>query len=163
MAKADFDALKTAATSKQASLPDKDQAFQVAEGNLHETDAELADLVTAALQQGRAQFRSGTEREVIDAVPTQPAQQPPGQPTISQATGGAGVVHLEFDAPHATSFDVFQKKSAETAFSKVGDDIVEHSYGDGLLVVAGTYNFKVVGRNSLGEGPESEVATFTVV
>jgi hypothetical protein len=162
MARTDFDALKTAATTKQQDLPEKDQAFQVAEGNLHATDAEIADLVTAALQQGRAQFKSGTEREVIDAVPNEPAQQPPGQATISQATGGTGTVHLEFDAPHATSFDVFQKKAADVAFAKVADDIIEHSYGDGKLTIAGSYNFKVVGRNSLGEGPESTVSTVNV-
>ena len=51
--------------------PDADQplrrrAFQVAEGDLHEMAAQLSDLVTAALQQGRAQFRSGTERQAQD-------------------------------------------------------------------------------------------------
>lgn len=161
MAKTDFDALKTAATSKQADLPDKDQAFQVAEGNLHEMDAELADLVTAALQQGRAQFPSGTEREVIDAVPNEPAQQPPGQATISQATGGSGTVHLVFDAPHATSFDVFQKKINDPVFTKVGDDIVGTTY-DGVGISAGDWQFRVVGRNSLGEGPQSAVSNVTV-
>jgi hypothetical protein len=164
MDKAAFDVLKGSAKTKKTDLPDKDQAFQVAEGNLHATDADLADFATAALAQGRAQFRSGPAREVIDAIPTEPAQQPPGQAVISQATGGAGTLHLVFDAPHATSFDVFQKKTSEpaSAFTKVADDIVEHSYGDGLVVVAGSYNFKVTGRNSLGEGPESEVSTVNV-
>jgi hypothetical protein len=35
----------------------------VAEGDLHEMAAQLSDFVTAALQQGRAPFQSGTERE----------------------------------------------------------------------------------------------------
>lgn len=51
--------------------PDPDQrlrrrAFQVAEGDLHEMAAQLSDFVATALQQGRAQFRSGTEREAQD-------------------------------------------------------------------------------------------------
>jgi hypothetical protein len=38
----------------------------VAEGDLHEMAAQLSDFVTAALQQSRAQFRSGMEREAWD-------------------------------------------------------------------------------------------------
>lgn len=160
MTKTDFDALLSAAKTKQKDLPDKDQAFQVAEGNLH-TDSELSDLVTASLQQGRAQFRSGTERDVIDAVPNEPAQQPPGQAVITEATGGAGAAHLVFDAPHATSFDILRKKAADPLFAPDADDIIEHVY-DATGLTPGTYNFKVIGRNSLGEGPESAVATVTV-
>jgi hypothetical protein len=123
--------------------------------------AELGDFATAALQQGRAQFRSGTEREVIDAVPNEPAQQQPAKAEITEATGGAGTAHLVFGASHATSFDVFQKKAGQPAFTKVADDIIETTYNaTGLL--AAEYSFKVVGRNSLGVGPESDVSVVVV-
>jgi len=81
--------------------------------------------------------------------------------TITQATGGPGVINLTFDAEHSTSFDVFQKKSTDALFAKVADDIIENSYS-GSLVPPGIYNLKVVGRNSLGEGPESDVSNVMV-
>ncbi len=163
MTKAAFDGIMNSITSKQADLPDADQAFQVAEGNLHEKLEEMADLVTASLQQGRAQFKTGTEREVLEAIPNEPAQQPPAQPeiTVSEQTG-PGAVHLEFQANHATSFDVFRKLVADPIFLKVVDDGIAISYDATGLTAGSKYLFKVVGRNSLGEGPESEVATILV-
>ena len=162
MAKADFDALLLALTTKGDGLPDKDQAFQVAEGNLHDTDADMADLVTAALAQGRAQFPSGAAREVIDAVPTVPASLPPGQAVIAAATSpGAGKAHLEFDANHATSFDVLQKAPGAVSFVKVVDDEIEKSY-EATGLTPGVYEFKVLGRNSLGDGAESAASPVTV-
>lgn len=162
MDKTAFDKLLGSITTKQKALPNIDQAFQVAEGNLHETDAELADLVAAALVQGRAQFRDGMEREVLDAVPSEPAQQPPAQAEITKAESpSAGTVRLEFDAPHATSFDVLRKKQTDTDYTKVIDDGIDRFY-DATGLAAGKYDFKVIGRNSLGEGPESEVATVSV-
>ena len=44
------------------------QTWTADEKDLH---GGLSDLVKASLQQGRAQFRSGMEREVIDAVPSE--------------------------------------------------------------------------------------------
>jgi hypothetical protein len=162
MDKTAFDALLTSMTSKQTTLPNTDQAFQVAEGNLHETDAEMGDLISASLQQGRAQFKSGMEREVIDAIPTEPPQHAPDQAVISVINSlGGGVIHLEFDAQHATSFDVFQKLTSDPDFAKVVDDGIARTYDATGLNVGKDYSFKVVGRNSLGEGPESDVATKT--
>jgi hypothetical protein len=162
MAKTDFDSLLTSMATKQAGLPDKDQAFQVAEGNLHDTNADVADLVTAALAQGRAQFPSGASREVIDAIPTVPATQAPSQAVISQATSpGAGKAHLVFDANHGTSFDVLMKAPGAATFTKVVDDAVEKTY-DATGLTAGLYQFEVIGRNSLGDGAASAAVSVTV-
>lgn len=69
---------------------------------------------------------------------------------------------LEFDAPHATSFDVFQKLQADTIFTQVAEDIITRTYDSEKLDPEAIFEFKVVGRNSLGGGPESAVASITV-
>lgn len=162
MEKAVFSALLDAITTQQGNLPSTDQAFQVAEGKLHETNAEMNDLITAALQQGRAQFKSGAEREVIDAIPNEPASHEPNQPVISVSTSpGAGKVHLEFDAAHATSWDVLQKAPAAADFTKVVDDGLIKTY-DATGLSAGAYQYQVIGRNSLGDSPPSDPVTVTV-
>jgi hypothetical protein len=51
------------------------------------------------------------------------------------------------------------KKQADAAFTQVADDTIARTH-DATGLVAGTnYNFKVTGRNSLGEGPESGVVS----
>lgn len=137
--------------------------FQVAEGGLHTAEKSMEDFNTNALIQGRGQFPPGTaNREVIDAIPTQPATQAPGQAVITNANSpAAGAAHLDYDAPHATSWDVFRKGLADTAFVKVANDVIVKAY-DATGLVAGTYEFKVIGRNSKGDGPESAVSTISV-
>ena len=78
------------------------------EGTLRSQNDTWDDFVTAALAQGRANYPESTEgRSYIDAIPTQPATQSPGPAVITIATSPAPeAVHLEFDAPHATSFQV---------------------------------------------------------
>jgi len=163
MDKAAFDALLVAARTKHTGFAAVDQDFQVEQGNLHEATEVLEDFVTAALIIGRAQFLPGTtEREVIDAIPSEPASQPPEQVVISVATSpAAGAAHLEFDAERATEFDVLQKGPGDPDFVVVGDDIITKTY-DATGLAAGSYDFKVIGRNSQGAGPESAVSTIVV-
>ncbi len=163
MDKATFDALLTAARTKVNGLAAVDQDYQVAQGDLHEQTERLEDFVTSALITGRAQFPPGTpEREVIDAIPTEPAQQPPDQTVISAATSPApGSAHLEFDADGATQFDVLQKGPGDPDFAVVAADLITTTY-DATGLAAGSYDFKVIGRNSQGPGPESTVATINV-
>ena len=162
MAKTDFDLLLTAISTQQAALPDIDQAFQKAEGDLHERDADNADVATAALIQGRAQFRSGTAREMIDAVPTAPAQQAPNQALISAANSPApGQAHLVYDAQGGTSFDILHKAPGTLAFIKVADDVIERTYNASGLP-SGVHEYKIVPRNSVGDGPVSAVSSITV-
>ena len=95
------------------------QDYENAQGDLHVKIDALEDFVGNALIQGRAQFTVGTNaREVIDAIPTEPSQQPPDQAVISAATSPAGgQVHLAFDAPHATSFEILHKGPGGTPAS----------------------------------------------
>jgi len=73
----------------------------------------LNNFVTSALAQGRSPYDEGSaEREIINAVPTETAEQEPGQAIISGAAQtGAGVVHLVSGAPHATNFDVLHRRA----------------------------------------------------
>ena len=118
--------------------------------------------IVFAFFQGRAQFRTGAAREVIDAIPTEPPSQPPAQAVISAASSPkAGEVHLEFDANHATSFDVLQKAPGAPSFVTVSDDQLAKTY-DATGLTAGAYQYQVIGRNSLGVGPVSDPASVTV-
>ena len=158
-----FEALVTAANTKQNGMAAIDQEYQLAQGDLHEKTETLEDFVTTAMIIGRAQFLPGTpERDVIDAIPNEPSQQNPGKPTITVATSpAAGQAHLEFDANSATKFDVLRKAQGAADFSVVATDLVVNSY-DASVSPAGSYQFKVVGKNSQGSGAESDVATVVV-
>ena len=172
MSKAAFDAFVIAIEGTEGPPPvigtaaakaAAESAFEVAEGALHAAEATMQDFCTNALIQGRGQFTEGTpEREVIDAIPTQPATQPPGQAVITVATSpAAGAAHLVFDAPHMTSADVFRKGPGDAAFAKVANDIITKTY-DAAGLAAGLHEFKVVGRNSKGDGLESAVSGVNV-
>ena len=163
MDKVAFDALVTTAKTKQTGFAAVDQDYQVAQGDLHEKTEALEDFTTTAMIIGRAQFLPGTpEREVIDAIPSEPAQQSPDQAVISVATSpAAGAVHLEFDAAGATSFDVLEKGPGDPDFAVVAADIITTTY-DATGLAAGSYDFKVVGKNSQGPGPDSAVSTIVV-
>ena len=152
---------KRSATKRPRS-PATNQAFELAEGNLHDTNATMADLITAALTQGRAQFKSGAAREVIDAIPTEPASHEPNQPVISVSTSpGAGKVHLEFEAGHATSFDVLEKAPGAAGFTPVAEDSLLKTY-DATGLTPGAYQYQIIGRNSLGDSPPSDPVTVNV-
>ncbi len=163
MDKAAFDALLTTLKTKQAAFATVDQDYEITQGNLHEGLDALEDFVTAALIQGRAQFVEGTaEREVIDAIPLEPSQQPPAEPTISVATSpGPGQVHLEYAAAGATSYDVLQKAPGATEFIVVAADVIVTTY-DATGLAAGSYDYQVMGRNSRGDGPVSAVSAVVV-
>ena len=118
----------------------------------------MADFNTNALIQGRGQFPPGTaNREVIDAIPIQPATQLPGQAVITNAASpAAGAAHFDYDAAHGTSWDVFHKGPGQPAFVKVASDVIVKAY-DTTGLAAGAHEYKVVPRNSRGDGPASAV------
>jgi len=163
MTKAAFDTKLTALKTAQSAFVTAVEDFEMDEGDLHAKDAHLADLAVAALAEGRAQFNNGTaQREVIDSIPTTPASQAPNQAVISVATSpAASQAHLEFDALHATSFDVLHKGPSDTEFTNVADDIIEKVYNANGLA-PGNHEYKIIGQNSRGNGPESAVSTIAV-
>ncbi len=121
------------------------------------------NFVSAAAIQGRVLYKPGTaERAHIDRIPTAPATQPPAQTEFTKAENpAAGIVQLEFNAAHATSFKVFHKGPGEAAFAEVADILLPGQYtATGLA--AGAHEYKVAGVNSRGTGPESSVASVNV-
>jgi len=158
-----FNAALTLILNNESALLATEQPYELAQGKLHKVKSGWDDFISAALAQGRGQFLEGTpEREVIDAIPTAPAQQPPAKAVISSATSpAAGQAVLAYDAERGTSFDVFRKGPADADFLKVGDDLIVKTLTlTGL--VAGNHEFKVLPRNSRGTGPESDVSLVTV-
>ena len=158
-----FDDLVTAADTQLNTFTSETDDFEEAQGNLHAKDAELADFITAALAQGRHQFAPGTpQRELIDKIPTTPAQQAPTKAVITAATSPAAhEAHLEFDAPHATSFDVLHKAPGATTFTLVAEDTLQNTY-NATALAPGAHDYKIIGRNSRGTGPASDVSTVPV-
>ena len=133
------------------------------EGALHVCDRENVAFIAGALVQGRAQFAEGTaEREVIDAIPTEPAQLPPAQAVISLAQSPAvGAVHLQFEAAHATTFQVWYKGPGEPIFTQVDTTVTGEYTAFGLP--GGMHAYNIVGVNAAGagggvsEGPRSGI------
>ena len=86
----------------------------------------------------------------------------PEQADISNiTTPGPGQVHFHYDALNAEVFDVFHKTPMGAVFLKVAEDVQAKVYQVSGLVV-GAHEFKVVGRNDAGDGPESAVAVVQV-
>ena len=163
LTKAVFDAKLSTLKAAQGLFVAADEDYEMEQGDLHAKDAHLADLAVAALAEGRAQFVTGTpQREVIDSIPTTPASQAPNKAVITVATSpGAGQAHLEFNALHGTSFDVLHKGPGETEFTTVANDIIETVYNASGLA-PGNHEYKVIGQNSRGNGPESEISIIAV-
>lgn len=163
LGRTEFDAALALILTNEANLLATEQPYELAQGKLHKTKANWDDFVSAALAQGRGQFLDGTpEREVIDSIPTAPAQQPPAKATVTSATSpAAGTATLAYDAERGTSFDIFRKGPGDADFLKVGDDVLVKTFTlTGL--VAGNHEFKVLPRNSRGTGPESDVIAVNV-
>jgi len=60
-----------------------------------------------------------------------------------------------------TSADVLHKGPGAPAFVKVADDIIEKFY-NATGLVAGAHEYKIIPRNSRGDGPESAVSGVSV-
>ena len=96
------------------------------------------------------------------AVPTSPGDVAAVQAAVFTLaeSPAAGAVHLEFTAEHATSFQVWHKGPGAAQFV-LAEPVVTGSYLKAGLP-AGGHEYQIVGVNSRGEGPASEVAHITV-
>ena len=155
LTKAAFDALLADLNAKQADYAACTLEFSKKDADLGELDKGNAEFITGALAQGRAQYLPDTPgRNVVDAIPSVPASQPPDQAVISVAESQAGgAVRLEFAAERATSFQVWHKGPGEAQFTKADEAL------DGVYVKTGLsegqHQYQAVGVNSRGEGEAS--------
>jgi hypothetical protein len=143
------------------SLADAQYSGQLAE--FHNQLDTWDSFVSAACIQGRALYAPGTpERAYIDAIPTAPSTQEPVQAIITVATSpAAGEVHLEFNAEHATTFEVWHKGPGQPAFVHVDDVLLPGVY-DVAGLEPGAHEYEIVGVNSRGTGPASAPSTINV-
>lgn len=163
MDQAAFEAAMIPLRDRHKELAGADQTYQLADGNLRKHKRKLDTFITAALIQGRNQFLEGTtERELIDNIPTEPAQQPPDQALLEPPTSpAAGQARLRYSAPRGTSYDVFRKGPGEATFTRVVDDRIEKE----LLLTGlapGLHEFQVSARNSRGEGDRSATGSLNI-
>jgi len=84
-----------------------------------------------------------------------------GQAVISNVMVSGQDVHFDFTAPHGTRFTVYHKAPGSPVFLVVVTETREKSITLHDLA-EGEHQFKVVGINSDGEGPESAVTTVQV-
>ena len=91
----------------------------------------------------------------------------PEQAQISAAESpAAGSVHLRFDAPGATSFQVWHKGPGGAQFAQV-DEVLRPGPGQPAEyfksgLAGGSHQYEIVGGNSRGEGPASEPVAVSV-
>jgi len=164
MDQAAFDLVLADFEAKNDAFAGVEIDFNLKDGNLHnKLQPRDAQFATTAITTGRKQFKpTDAEWDAISRIPDKPAAQDPSQAVITVATSpAAGQVHLEYDAAHATTWNVLQKGPSEADFVVVADDVIEQVYDQSGLT-AGSYQYKVVGLNSRGAGPESAVSTVTV-
>ena len=169
LALAGFTALITAARAADGAIPASDEDFQGAEADLHAKMAELEDVVTAALEQGRSQFAVGTpQREIIDAIPTATgggggAGAVPGAPQnpgVATGAAGSGTVNFTWSANVAEdgvlSYKVYREGAvlATVAAPAISVELDGFSPGESVTL-------SVSAVNAAGEGPQSEAATGT--
>ena len=146
--------------------PDGDEGEAIA--GIRLVDLEAEKLMAGALVQGRAHYAEGSPaRAYIDAIPTEPSAQAPAVVSIGLAESQAeGAAHLQFDAEHATSFEVWHKGPADGQFALVAD-VLRASAGQpgeylGSGLPAGVHQYQVVGVNSRGKGSPSDIAPVAV-
>jgi hypothetical protein len=140
-----------------------DSVEQVAQGELSDLARKDSEFVSAAVAQGRAQYpENSVAREWIDTIPLEPSTVAPLQAEITAATSPvAGVVHLEYQATHATSYTIQHRLSSDVEFVTVAQNITEESW-DFVGLPAGDHQYIVFGVNSRGDGPVSGIATVPV-
>jgi hypothetical protein len=99
----------------------------------------------------------GTIPTTYDALPV------PDQAQITDEEADiSGRLWIEFDAGHASRFNVWRKGPMDADFLLVAEDVTEHTFETNGLA-AGLYLVKVAGKNSKGIGPESDPVTIAVI
>ena len=109
-------------------------------------------------------FPAGTPAgdTIRSSVPTTSrAEEPVAQAQVTNLMAADGVIHFDAVAEHATKFTYLHKSPGTPAFVVVVTDSPEahltlHNQAPGV------HEFKVIGSNSRGEGPESAIAQVTV-
>ena len=157
-----FEALRLELDAKHKACVGCEQEFGASQSALTGLTAELESFTLAAVSQGRAQYAEGTpERAWIDTIPTEPSQQAPEKAEVQVSSPAAGAAHLDYEAKNATSYTIQRKGPGEAEFATVAENVSALAY-DVTGLAAGEHWFVVIGHNSRGAGPASEIARVQV-
>ena len=158
----DFLGLRSSALSQESVIPIVESEYEKQEGVLHEQEAVLRDFNVAARTQGMNQFTSGWEREVIEAIPTEPPALPPGMGEIKdvEAPGGP-LIQVQVGAARASKFRLEGKGPGAVVFSVLVESWPTVRIPCTLPAV-GAWTLRVRGENAKGEGEWSDDFEVTV-
>ncbi len=96
---------------------------------------------------------------IRDEIPTQEDTPKPEKAVILTIVYESSAATITFAALHATTFDVYMRILPEAEWTKVASKITATTFSH--ADTHGDFEFKVVGRNSRGPGPESDVASIS--
>jgi hypothetical protein len=150
------------AKSLESTVPNVDTEYEKQEGLLHEEEAVLRDFNVAARAQGIAQFTEGWEREVIEAIPTEPPSLPPakGEITDVEAPGGP-LIQVRVTSARASKFRLEGKGPGSAVFVVLVESWPTVRIPCTLPAV-GAWTLRVRGENAKGEGEWSDEFEVTV-
>jgi hypothetical protein len=162
---ASFGALLATSTTQKISYTEKFTAWREASAALMARAETLDDDCVAWYSDATTRFRQGTpEGDLIrSTVPTTTSPtEGVGQAVISHLlVTGAGTIHFDCVAPHATRFTYLHKPPGSPQFVVLLAETTETSVTlEGQP--AGEHRFKAFGSNSQGVGEESEEAVLTL-
>ena len=154
--------LVSSAKSLESAVPSVDTEYEKQEGLLHEEEVVLRDFNVAARSQGLAQFTEGWEREVIEAIPTEPPSLPPskGEITAVEAPGGP-LIQVRVTSARASKFRLEGKGPGGTVFVVLVESWPTVRIPCTLPMV-GAWILRVRGENAKGEGEWSDDFEVTV-
>lgn len=162
---ASFKTLRTGCITLQEQYANERAAWRSDAEQLNELAAVLDDVNVGWYNAATHVFPEGTsEGDMIrGTVPTtyEPLEFPSKAVITLAESPETGVASITYESDHATTFDVFHKGPGEAVFAKILSDVAETQFTSDLLPL-GNHDFKVVGKNSRGDGPESDVSTVAV-
>lgn len=157
-----YTGLYASAVSTENQVDGVRAEFEKAEGVVHDEEAILRDFNVNAREQGLLQFTSGWQREVIEAIPTEPPSLPPAKGEIQdvEAPGGTNIL-VKATAAHASMFTLKGKGPGMAAFVDLVVDwpLVRIPC---TLPSTGAWILSVQGKNAKGEGEWSDDYEVTV-
>ncbi len=156
--------LLTAALARKGTHGTKETTWRRAEAALTVKARALHKANVAWYTEATRRFAEDTEEgaTIRTTIPTSSRpERLVRQAIISNVTVSGGDIQFSCSAPNATRYTILHQPPGATAFVVLVADTAEESvtlHGQ----PAGQHKFKVIGRNSRGEGPESAVTEVTV-
>ncbi len=158
-----FGTLRAACQTKYENVSKEGAEESQAGGELSKALKELYRLSVDWYQEAIRRFGPETPhgmmiREQIDTGSGTPPPPLPGKAVITSLIYDNGP-RLEFDAEHALTFDVWERILPDAEFTKVASNISEKFWVH--TDIHADFEYKVVGKNLEGDGPESDVASIS--